>query len=458
MSSLGERNPGAIDYLQFFLPLALQSVAQSLTHPLVAVVAAQGAGGVLNVAGMAQSTSISFLLQTFNMGLVTTGMLFAKTRKGFEAVSRLNLIFVLCIAAIHGFFTLPGPAHFLFGVLIGLPPGIEAPATIGFLAGLPLSVLFMFRTRYYIILFSRRASGKSSIASVLRVLLTIALAPLFVRLGLVGPVWAYVCLSIPVALETILLRAFSVGYIRALPDTSAAPPSLAKLFVFSFPLSLSSTLMVAASTVLAAFIARSPQPELVLPVYYLLTGVVNPLSAAMSSMQRVVLAFAPGSIRKGSSFRFALSIGVAAGLLPLVFMVPPLTRAYFIELQNMSPSMLPLLRLMAVLFVPHPFLVGLRSQIEGTASYLRKSRYILASYGGYLLAIGVVGTLGLRLGVPGCLIGPGGLMAANLSAMGITIFLLKKTVPDFALIRPRWPKASTPPSATLPSATLPPAN
>jgi hypothetical protein len=365
---------------------------------------------------------------------------------------------VLCIAAIHGFFTLPGPAHFLFGVLIGLPPGIEAPATIGFLAGLPLSVLFMFRTRYYIILFSRRASGRSSIASVLRVLLTIALAPLFVRLGLVGPVWAYVCLSIPVALETILLRAFSVGYIRALPDTSAAPPSLAKLFVFSFPLSLSSTLMVAASTVLAAFIARSPQPELVLPVYYLLTGVVNPLSAAMSSMQRVVLAFAPGSIRRGSSFRFALIVGVVAGLLPLVFMVPPLTRAYFIELQNMSPSMLPLLRLMAVLFVPHPFLVGLRSQIEGTASYLRKSRYILASYGGYLLAIGVVGTLGLRLGVPGCLIGPGGLMAANLSAMGITILLLKKTVPDFALVRPRWPTAAAMlPPPTPPSATPPPA-
>jgi hypothetical protein len=49
-------------------------------------------------------------------------------------------------------------------------------------------------------------------------------------------------------------------------------------------------------------------------------------------------------------------------------------------------------------------------------------------------------------------------MAANLSAMGITILLLKKTVPDFALVRPRWPTAAAMlPPPTPPSATPPPA-
>jgi len=427
------RTPTSRAYLRFFLPLALQTIAQSVTHPLVAVIAAQGEGGIYAVAGMAQSTSMSFLLQTLNMGLMTTGMIFAKNAKSFRVFSRLNVLLVIIIISIQGFFSLPGPAHLLFGSILGLPFQIEGPAIIGFRAGIPLAALFMFRTRYYSILLSNKASGRSSAASLMRVGLTIAISPIFVGAGLVGPVWAYVCLTVPVALETFVLRSFALPYIRALPDSDTPAPRKRKLFAFALPLSLSSTLMVAASNILSAFIARAPDPQIMLPVYFLLMGVVNPLSSAASQMQRLVLAFAPGSLRFGSSFRFSVFIGLISGIFPLVFMIPALTDLYFIRMQNMSPTLIPLLRATALILVFHPFLVSIRSQLEGTASYLRKSRAILFSYGAYLGAISIFGFASLAFDLGGNLIGSFGLFFANIAAIISNLLFLKKTIRGFKI-------------------------
>ena len=427
------RTPGPAEYIRFFIPLALQNIAQSVTHPLVAVIAARGEGGVFAVAGMAQSTSISFLLQTLNSGLMTTGMIYARNARSFRVFSRLNILLVSVLTSVHLFFTLPFPSHLLFGTIMGLPPEIEGPTRVGFAAGIPLATLFMFRLRYYVILLSNKASGRSSVASLFRVGLTVALAPLFVRAGLVGPVWAYACLTIPVALETYVLSRFAAPFIRSLPEGETEAPRKRKLFTFAIPLSLSATLMVAASNILSAFISRAPDPQIMLPVFVLLMGVVNPLSSAASMTQRTVLAFAPGSLRNLSSFRFSVQVGVAAGLLPLVFMVPALADAYFVRLQHLSPALLPVLRTTAVLLFFHPLLVSVRSQIEGTAAYLRKSRAILVSYGAYLSAIAAFGFVGLALGLGGNLIGGFGLLFGNLAAIAANLLFLKNAVPAFTL-------------------------
>lgn len=431
-----ERIPGTASFARFFIPLALQTIGQSVTHPLVAVIAAQAEGGVANVAGMAQATSISFLLQTFNMGLVTTGMIYGKTRRGLQAFSLLNLILISAITGVHLIFALPGPGHVLFGLIIGLPPSIEAPAIVGFRSCIPLAALFMFRARYYAVLFNNKASGRSSAASLFRVALTVAVAPLFVHFGLVGPVWAFVCLTLPVALETYLLARFAAPYIRALPDSPVPPPSVGKLFKFALPLSLGTTLMVASSNILSAFIARAPEPERILPVYALLLGVLNPLTASASNFQRLVLAFAPASLRGASSLRFSLLVGAVLSAILTVFLWPPLANAYFVELQNLSASLLPTLRTTALLMLPLPLMVCVRSQIEGTASYLRRPRSIMLGYAGNVGAILVFGSLGLAFGLSGNLIGAISLIAANTANIAVNLAFLRRTVPHFAVLVP----------------------
>lgn len=172
-----------------------------------------------------------------------------------------------------------------------------------------------------------------------------------------------------------------------------------------------------------------------LPVYSLLMGVVNPLSSATSMMQRVVLAFAPASLRRFSSLRFTALAGAVCSVVPLVFLFPPLTRAYFVDLQNLSPTLIPALRATALMVVFHPLLVGLRSQIEGGASYLRRSRVILYGYGGNLAAIIVCGTAGLAFGLEGNAIGALGLFGANAAGIAVNLAFLRREIAGFAVAR-----------------------
>jgi hypothetical protein len=61
-----------------------------LTYPLVAMVASHGPGGTLNLAGVAQSNIVMFLVGAMGAGLVTTGMVFGKSRLGFSRFFAVN--------------------------------------------------------------------------------------------------------------------------------------------------------------------------------------------------------------------------------------------------------------------------------------------------------------------------------------------------------------------------------
>ena len=113
---------------RFFIPLAIQAMSQALSYPLVAMVASRGPGGPLNLAGLAQSNTVMFFLGMFAFSLVTTGMVFAKTREGYQTFRLVTLSLGLVVISVQALLSIPALAHILFADLIGLPPSIEAPA------------------------------------------------------------------------------------------------------------------------------------------------------------------------------------------------------------------------------------------------------------------------------------------------------------------------------------------
>src|ERR1700690_4265665 len=85
----------------FFIPLALQSASQSLTYPLVAMVASHGPGGTLNLAGVAQSNIVMFLVGAVGAGLVTAGMVYGKSRLGFSRFFAVNNLIAVIAALVQ---------------------------------------------------------------------------------------------------------------------------------------------------------------------------------------------------------------------------------------------------------------------------------------------------------------------------------------------------------------------
>ena len=87
--------------VRFFVPLAIQAASQALCYPLVAMVASRGPGGPLNLAGLAQANIVMFFFGMSAISYVTTGMVFAKTREGYQKFRLVTLLTGLAIIVIQ---------------------------------------------------------------------------------------------------------------------------------------------------------------------------------------------------------------------------------------------------------------------------------------------------------------------------------------------------------------------
>jgi hypothetical protein len=404
---------------RFFVPLAIQAMSQALSYPLVAMVASRGPGGPLNLAGLAQSNTVMFFLGMFAFSLMTTGMVFAKTREGYQTFRRVTLSLGLVVISVQALLSIPALSHILFAKLIGLPPSIEAPAKITLLICIPLQFLFFSRIPYFVVMYNNKAAGKASLATIGRIIVTAMLSPLFCFIGLVGPVWAVVCLTLPVALEVLVSRIFADPFLKALPPSLENPPRVKEMFYFNLPLSVGGYLLSISAIVLGAFIARASDPELILPIYYLALGLTNPVSHAATRIQTIVLVFPPQTRQDSSTLRFALAAGACLGFLPLIFILPGLVELYYVKLQNLTMADIHLIRFTALSLTFLPFCVALRAHSEGMAAWLKRPASVMLGQTVFFSTIVITGFALLFLGAPGYLIGAIGLTLGSLASSGM---------------------------------------
>ncbi len=411
----------------FFIPLAIQAASQALSYPLVAMVASRGPGGPLNLAGLAQSTTVMVFLGIFGLAYVTTGMVYAASREGYFRFRNVVLMTGLGVIIVQALLSIPAAAHLVFGEIIGLPPSIEAPAKITLLASIPVQFLFFLRTPYLVIMYINKATAKASIATIGRIAFTVLLALIFSHMGLVGPIWAVVCLTLPVGLECVVARLFAGPFLKALSPSETEAPRAAEIFLFNLPLSIGGYLLSASALIMGAFIARAPDPERVLPVCYLALGLANPLAYAATRIQTTVLAFPPTRLKDPLTFRFALAAGLCLGLLPLIFILPGLTKLYYVTLQKLNPADLNLVRITAMALVFYPLAVSIRAQSEGMAAWSKKPATVMAGHSIYLLTILASGFILLFSGAQGYVICAVSLSLGSLSSSAMMRILMSRS-------------------------------
>jgi hypothetical protein len=417
-------SPSNWSLTRFFVPLAIQAMSQALSYPLVAMVASRGPGGPLNLAGLAQSNTVMFFLGMIGINLVTTGMVFAKNREGYKKFQAVTLTLGLGVSFIQALLCIPTLSHMIFGQIIGLPPSIANPAKVTLLACIPLQFLFFSRIAYFVVMYNGRATGKASLATIGRILLTALLSPLFCNIGLVGPVWAVVCLTVPVALEVVVSRIMADPFLKALKPSSERPPGARDIFFFTLPLSVGGYFLSISALILGALIARAQDPVRILPVYYLALGLVNPVAYAATRIQTIVIAFPPKSRHDRQTLRFALGAGTLLGLIPLLFILPGMIEIYYVKLQNLPPGDLPLVRITALALVLMPLSVALRAQSEGLSAWFKKPMTVLAGHAVFMGVIVCTGFTLLVAGAPGYLIGAVGLTLGSLaSSATMRVFL-----------------------------------
>jgi hypothetical protein len=419
-------SPSTKVLLKFFVPLALQATSQSLTYPLVAIVASRGEAGPAGLAGLAQSNMVMFLLSMLGAGVPSAGMVFGRTREGWKAFFRMNATLGLLVCGLQGLLSIPPISSALFGGLIGLPPTIEHAAKTSLAGTIVLQFLFFLRNPYQVALLVARESGKASAATLMRIALTGLLTVVFSLAGWVGVGPAVICLTLPVLVEVWASAILARPYIQKLERGDSSVPGISQMVQFVMPLSAGGLILALSGPLLGAFMARAPEPERTLPVYYLAMGLTSPMAFSASRIQSVVLAFAPQRLGGRQLSSFAFKVGLVLGMIPLFFILPPLAEIYYVSLQKLPTADLPRLRVTALVLAAVPIFVALRSEKEGMAAWFRRPGTVLWGQVAHVFALVSLCLLALQMGLPGHLIGPLGLISGNICSRSTIHWLLSK--------------------------------
>ena len=396
---------------RFYAPLLLQAFSQSLTYPLVAGIVTHGRFGVNALTAFSQGLMIMFMVGAFGGGLVTTGMVFARTWCGYVAFRRLNALMMGVLLTLQCVPTVAPFDGWLFGGFFALPPELAETARQTLLLSTVMNAAFFLRNVPMVVLFNSYESNKANRATFVRIAVTVGCSLLFPRLGWVGSFWGLVALTLGTVVELAVTWAFARPYVAALPNRPSSsvsdrclPSASAVLwdqFRFTLPLSLGGFLLMLSPLVIAAFVGRSAHPTDMLAIHYVTLGVANPVSYAALRMQAVAIQFPPEYTGDRRLLAYAVCAGLCLGVIPLAFATPTLGAWYFGSYQNVPERLLDTARLAIGLYSLISLIHAVRGRLEGLAAARKRTNVVMAGQIAYTVGLFCACALLLPLGCAG---------------------------------------------------------
>ena len=384
---------------RFYVPLLLQAFSQSLTYPLVGAITSHGPDGVNALTAFSLGQIIMFMIGSLGLGLVMTGMVFAKTREGLASFRRLNAAMMAVLLAAQVLVCFHPVDTFIFERMLNLSPHLAEIARRTTLFGVVMQAGFFMRNVPLVLLFNAYASFEANLATVARIIITFAFAVVFPRIGWVGPDWGLFALTAPVLLEWLLSEAFAVKYERRLGSGEGA--SVMEQFKFTLPLGFGGGLLAVSPFMTATFVGRAANPTDMLAIHYVTLGIANPVSFAALRMQAVSIQFPPEWKGDRRLLKFAVVAGLLLGIIPLVFATPLIGNWYYGECQNIPPRILGTTRFVSFLYSFICVIHAVRGRVEGLAAIRKRPNAVMAGQVAYFLALVLVLAVTLPLGIAG---------------------------------------------------------
>ena len=375
----------------FFLPLVVLAVSQSLTYPLVGSIVSHGPLGEQEFTAYAIGQQVLFLIGSLGFGLITTGMMFGKSKAGLRNFLTMNQGLALASALLQLAACLPGPDRLVFGTILGLDGEMLRIARNSLLYCIPMQYTFFVRNPYLAILYNAKRSGLTNYATLLRVSLAFLFAWALPKFGWTGYGWGVFASTLPVILETALTWLLARPFIRALPEMlpDDPPAPCGRQLAYTIPLTAGGLLLSASTFLITMFLSRTADPLAYRPVHLFVIGIVNPVSFSALRLQTVTVAFRPSRPdERRRIVSFALAVGIALAFVPLLFSsLRGIAEWYFCGVQNLPETSLGMARRAMAFAAIYPLLFAMRGFAEGFAATRYRTDIVMHGQTAYFLAL-----------------------------------------------------------------------
>lgn len=412
--------------VKFYIPLLLQAFSQSLTYPLVATVVSHGRNGVDDYTAFALGQTVMFMVGALGSGLVTTGMVFGRTAEGLRNFAKMNYAMAFSLLAVQLLLCIAPFDRLVFHVLLDLPDGLWQVSRNTLFYCQAMQFAFFMRNIPFVVLFNAHDSMSANFATMIRIMITAAAAPLFVKAGWTGPEWGCVAITCPIFLEMAIARKMASRHLRALPRATEPAATVFQQLRFTLPLSIGGLLQAASPFLVGAFISRAFDAIRMYAIHVVTIGVANPFGFAALRMQAVVVAFRPDRKREKSLLKFAVVSGTVLALPLMLLCIDQIGAWYFGVIQNLPADSLQEATTVVLTFALLPILQSLRGWTEGVAACRRRPSIIMVGQLTNLLTLILALAAFHSRSIKGCYMGVGAILLGVIGTLLVENLRLKK--------------------------------
>jgi len=318
---------------------------------------------------------------------------------------------------------------------LGVPTSLLAPLRLGLQLMLPWSAAIAWRRFRQGIMIRYGHSGQVGRGTVLRLLGSAGTATILAYiLHAPGIVVGALALSVGVTAEAIYAHFASAHLIAErfsanAKQTSQGQLSYRELVNFHWPLATSNLLFLFTQPIIAAALARSPNPELNLAAWPVLNGLLFITRAPEMALPEVTIALNDEKESQVALRRFAFGVGVTLMIFLALVAFTPLSDFYFHTLIGITADLSSIAKQGAVLALLMPLALSFVTTSRGLLTARRNTRPQALAMVLELVTLIAILVIGVLLNQPGVPMAALGLSSAMIVEAIFLWFVLRRALP-----------------------------
>ncbi|MEX1071735.1 MAG: hypothetical protein WEC37_03825 [Anaerolineales bacterium] len=389
-----------------WLPLAASWLLMAVEGPYINGALARIDDSVRMIAAFGLAASLSIFIESPVISLLATSTALARSKQNYLMLRRYTL-HLMAGTTLLQFLLAWTPLFDLVVIdIMGVPESLHEPVRLGLRLMQFWSAAIAWRRFKQGVLIRLGHSHFVGKGTVIRLLGSVGGATVLALFtSLPGIAVGALSLSAGVIAEALYAELVSAPLIRERfgdADSLKRPElSYRELLTFHWPLATSNLLFLFTPPIIAAALARGPQPELALAAWPVLNGLLFVTRAPEMALPEVAIALNDEKESQTAIRRFALTVGVISCAFLALIGLTPLSHFYFETLIGLTPALASMAeagaRLALLMPLAMAFVAGSRGLL--TAQHITRPQAVAIAV--ELVTLIIVLVIGVSLGFPG---------------------------------------------------------
>ncbi|MCW5877041.1 MAG: hypothetical protein KIS85_09210 [Anaerolineales bacterium] len=427
-----------------WLPLAASWLLMAVEMPYISAALARISQAERMIAAFGLAASLSITIESPVISLLSTATALARSRQNYLMLRRFTAHLMVATTALQFLLGWTPLFDLVVKGWLGAPASLHEPVQLGIQLMLPWSAAIAWRRFRQGILIRFGQSNLVGRGTILRLLSSAGSATLLALFTpLPGVAVGALALSAGVVLEALYAHWLSAPLVRAEFGAEAATQqaelSYGELVNFHWPLAASNLLYLFTQPIIAAALARSPNPELSLAAWPVVGGLLFITRAPQMALPEVTIALSDEPGHQAAMRRFGLLVGLGCSLLLFVLSFTPLAESYFRGLIGVSAELAAVARDGARFGLLMPLAMASVTVSRGLLTARRNTRPQAIAMAVELAVLAAAVFAGARLGLPG----------VPVAAAGLTVALIIEAIQLALVLRRDGPKPDTQPAQAV---------